>query len=75
MHSVDFVLEVEHVNEVVVISSQLFLRDSLGKDLCVFVEVQHRLVASWLTVKSVRTCFVNPYPPAFRLVGNLGLLD
>ena len=75
MDSVDFILEVEDVNEVVLIGRLLFFRNSLGKDLGILVEVHDRLIASWLPIESVRTRFVDPYPSAFGLVWNLGLLD
>ena len=75
MNSVDFILEVEDVDEVVLIGRLLLFWNSFGKDLGILVEVHDRLIASWLPIKSVRTRFVHPYPSAFSLIRNLGLLD
>lgn len=73
--SVDLILEVENVNEVIVLGCSLLFRNSFSKNLGVFVQVQDGLIASGLTIKSVRTCFVYPYPSAFRLIGDFGLLN
>lgn len=73
--SVDFILEVENVNEVVIISCSLLFRNSFSKDLGVLVQVYDGLITSGFTIESVGTRFVHPYPSAFRLVGNLGLLN
>lgn len=73
VHSVDLVLKVKHVDKVVVIGRLFLLGDTLGKDLRVLIQVEHRLITSWLAIESVGACFVHPYPAAFGLVGDLGL--
>lgn len=75
VYSVDFVLEMENVNEVVILGCSLLLRNSFSKDLGVFVQIQDGLIASGLTIKPVGTCFIYPYPSAFRLIGDFGLLN
>ena len=75
MHSVDFVLEVEDVDEVVIIGRHLLLRYTLSIYLRILVQVHHRVFAWRFAVESVSASLVDPYAPGLCFVGDLGLLD
>lgn len=75
MSPVDFTLEVEPLDEVIILGSQLFLRNSFGIDLCVLAEIGHRMVPRRFTVYPVRVSFINSDTASFLLVGDPGLLD
>lgn len=73
VNSTGIILEVEHVDEATVFSGKFFFRDTLSKDLSVFVEVQNRVLSGWFPVEPVGTHFIHTNLSALLFIGNLGL--
>lgn len=67
MNSAHVVLEVENLDKVALIRVRLLLRNTLGIDLRILIEVHDRMLAEWLSVESVRAGLVHPYSTSFSL--------
>lgn len=75
MGSAHVVLEMEHLDEIVVISIGLFRRNTLRIDLRVLVEVENRMLTSWLAIELVGTALIDADPAFFSFARKLCLLN
>lgn len=75
MGSADIVLEMEHLDEIVVVSISLFLRNTLRIDLRVLVKVENRMLASWLAIEFVGAALIDADPAFFSFARKLCLLN
>jgi hypothetical protein len=59
---VDFILEVKDVDEIVVIGTNLLLRDTFRKNLGILTKIQDWMIPRWFPIDPVRTGFIDTYP-------------